>query len=97
NIVIDCSHGNSWKRPEMQPLVMKDVINQIRDGNRSIVGLMIESNIVAGNQSIPDDLAQLKYGCSVTDACVGWETTVEMIRSANSILRETLEKRDMPE
>ncbi|MDR2207416.1 MAG: 3-deoxy-7-phosphoheptulonate synthase [Azoarcus sp.] len=97
NIVIDCSHGNSWKRPEMQPLVMKDVINQIRDGNRSIVGLMIESNLVAGNQSIPADLSQLKYGCSVTDACVGWETTVEMIRSADSILRDTLGKRGMPE
>jgi len=97
NIVIDCSHGNSWKRPEMQPLVMKDVINQIRDGNRSIIGLMIESNLVAGNQPIPADLSQLKYGCSVTDACVGWETTVEMIRWADSILRETLGKRGVPE
>ena len=97
NIVIDCSHGNSWKRPEMQPLVMKDVVNQIRDGNRSIIGLMIESNIVGGNQTIPADLSQLKYGCSVTDACVGWETTVEMIRSADSILRETLRKRGIPE
>ncbi|MDR1661813.1 MAG: 3-deoxy-7-phosphoheptulonate synthase [Azoarcus sp.] len=96
NIVIDCSHGNSWKKPEMQPLVMKDVIHQIRDGNRSIVGLMIESNIVADNQPIPADLSRLKYGCSVTDACVGWETTVEMIRNANAVLREALEKRDAP-
>lgn len=97
NIVIDCSHGNSWKRPEMQPLVMRDVINQIRDGNRSIVGLMIESNLVAGNQPIPADLSQLKYGCSVTDACVGWETTVEMIRSADAVLRGVLETRGAPE
>ena len=97
NIVIDCSHGNSWKRPEMQPLVMKDVVNQIRDGNRSIIGLMIESNIVEGNQTIPSDLSQLKYGCSVTDACVGWETTVEMIRSADLMLHKTLEERGMPE
>ncbi|MCL2644837.1 MAG: 3-deoxy-7-phosphoheptulonate synthase, partial [Betaproteobacteria bacterium] len=97
NIVIDCSHGNSWKRPEMQPLVMKDVINQIRDGNRSIIGLMVESNIVGGNQSIPADLSQLKYGCSVTDACVGWETTVEMIRSADSMLRQALGERGVPE
>ncbi|MCL2876688.1 MAG: 3-deoxy-7-phosphoheptulonate synthase [Betaproteobacteria bacterium] len=97
NIVIDCSHGNSWKRPEMQPLVMKDVVNQIRDGNRSIIGLMIESNIVAGNQPIPIDLSQLKYGCSVTDACIGWETTVEMIRSADSMLCKTLAKRGIPE
>ncbi|MDR0564883.1 MAG: 3-deoxy-7-phosphoheptulonate synthase [Azoarcus sp.] len=97
NIVIDCSHGNSWKRPEMQPLVMKDVVNQIRDGNRSIIGLMIESNLVAGNQPIPADLSQLKYGCSVTDACVGWDTTVAMIRSAHSVLSGLLEKRGMPE
>ncbi|MDR0701212.1 MAG: 3-deoxy-7-phosphoheptulonate synthase [Azoarcus sp.] len=96
NIVIDCSHGNSWKKPEMQPLVMKDVIHQIRDGNRSIVGLMIESNIVAGNQPIPADLSRLKYGCSVTDACVGWETTAQMIRNADAVLRGALEKRDMP-
>jgi 3-deoxy-7-phosphoheptulonate synthase len=96
NIVVDCSHGNSWKKPEMQPLVMKDVIHQIRDGNRSIVGLMIESNIVAGKQSIPADLSQLKYGCSVTDACVGWETTADMIRDADAVLRGVLEKRDAP-
>ncbi|MDR1854437.1 MAG: 3-deoxy-7-phosphoheptulonate synthase [Azoarcus sp.] len=93
NIVIDCSHGNSWKKPEMQPLVMKDVIHQIRDGNQSIVGLMIESNIVAGNQPIPADLSQLKYGCSVTDACVGWETTEEMIRGADAVLRDVLPRR----
>jgi 3-deoxy-7-phosphoheptulonate synthase len=53
NIVIDCSHANSWKNPEYQPLVMRDVAHQIREGNRSIVGLMIESNIEAGNQSDP--------------------------------------------
>ncbi|MDR2032052.1 MAG: 3-deoxy-7-phosphoheptulonate synthase [Azoarcus sp.] len=93
NIVIDCSHGNSWKKPEMQPLVMKDVVHQIRDGNRSIVGLMIESNLVAGNQPIPADPARLEYGCSVTDACVGWETTVEMIRGADAVLREVLKNR----
>lgn len=96
NIVIDCSHGNSWKKPEMQPLVMKDVIHQIRDGNRSIVGLMIESNLVAGKQPIPADPTQLKYGCSVTDACVGWDVTVEMIRNADAILRGALESRGAP-
>jgi 3-deoxy-7-phosphoheptulonate synthase len=94
NIVVDCSHGNSWKKPEMQPLVMKDVINQIREGNTSIVGLMIESNINAGNQPIPADLSQLKYGCSVTDSCVDWETTVDMIRSAHDVLRDILPRRN---
>jgi 3-deoxy-7-phosphoheptulonate synthase len=96
NIVVDCSHGNSWKKPEMQPLVMKDVINQVREGNRSIVGMMIESNINAGNQPIPADLSLLKYGCSVTDACIGWETTEEMIRDAHKILSDVLPYRNSP-
>ena len=83
NIVVDCSHANSYKKPELQPLVMQDCINQIRLGNRSIVGLMIESFIEAGNQKIPSDLSQLKYGCSVTDGCVDWATTEKMILSAH--------------
>lgn len=94
NIVVDCSHANSWKNPEFQPLVLKDVAHQIREGNQSVVGVMIESNIVAGNQPIPADLSQLKYGCSVTDACVGWETTEEMIRNAAAVLRETRARRE---
>ncbi len=88
NIVIDCSHANSWKNPDYQPLVMRDVMHQIREGNRSVVGLMVESHLVEGNQPIPADLAQLIYGCSVTDACVGWETTETMIRDAAGVLRE---------
>jgi 3-deoxy-7-phosphoheptulonate synthase len=87
NIVVDCSHANSYKKPELQPLVMADVINQVVNGNTSLVGIMIESNIVAGNQKIPEDLSQLKYGCSVTDACVDWETTEKMIRDAAVRLR----------
>ena len=93
NVVVDCSHANSWKKPEFQPLVMKDVCHQIREGNRSVVGMMIESNIEAGNQPIPKDLSQLKYGCSVTDACVGWNTTAEMITNAHKVLREGLPQR----
>jgi 3-deoxy-7-phosphoheptulonate synthase len=88
NIVVDCSHANSYKKPDLQPLVMTDVINQVRNGSKSLVGVMIESNIVAGNQPIPDDLSQLKYGCSVTDACVDWETTEKMIRDAAALLRD---------
>jgi 3-deoxy-7-phosphoheptulonate synthase len=87
NIVIDCSHANSYKKPELQPLVMTDVVNQIVHGNQSIVGVMIESNIVAGNQKIPADLSELKYGCSVTDACIDWETTVHMLKEADRELR----------
>jgi 3-deoxy-7-phosphoheptulonate synthase len=88
NIVIDCSHANSYKKPELQPLVMTDVVNQIVHGNQSITGVMIESNIVAGNQKIPADLSELKYGCSVTDACIDWETTVHMLKEADRELRD---------
>ncbi|HET9552918.1 MAG TPA: 3-deoxy-7-phosphoheptulonate synthase [Anaeromyxobacteraceae bacterium] len=96
NVVVDCSHANSWKKPEMQPLVMRDVIHQIREGNRSVVGLMIESFIEPGSQPIPEDLSKLKYGCSVTDGCVGWDTTVEMIRAAHRELQPVLSGRKRP-
>jgi 3-deoxy-7-phosphoheptulonate synthase len=90
NVVVDCSHANSWKKAELQPLVMRDVVHQIREGNGSIVGLMVESFIEPGNQAIPEDLSRLRYGCSVTDPCVGWDTTVEMLRSADQVLRDVL-------
>jgi 3-deoxy-7-phosphoheptulonate synthase len=93
NIVVDCSHANSYKKPELQPLVMADVVNQIRLGNKSVVGTMIESNLVAGNQPIPEDLSQLAYGCSVTDACVDWEATEKMLRDAATLLRDVLPER----
>jgi 3-deoxy-7-phosphoheptulonate synthase len=89
NLVVDCSHANSYKKPELQPLVMSDVMQQIRHGNKSLVGVMIESNIVSGNQPIPADLSQLKYGCSVTDGCIGWEDTEKMLRAAH---RELLQR-----
>lgn len=93
NIVVDCSHANSSKKPELQPLVMADVVSQIRNGNKSLLGVMIESNIEAGNQPIPADLSQLKYGCSVTDGCVDWDTTEKMIRDAAVMLRDVLPER----
>ena len=86
NLVVDCSHANSYKKPELQPLVMSDVIQQIRHGNQSLVGVMIESNIVSGSQPIPNDLSELKYGCSVTDGCIGWDDTEAMLRSAHKEL-----------
>jgi 3-deoxy-7-phosphoheptulonate synthase len=69
------------------------VVNQVRLGNKSLVGVMIESNIVAGKQSIPADLSQLKYGCSVTDGCVDWDTTEKMLRDADALLRDVLPQR----
>jgi 3-deoxy-7-phosphoheptulonate synthase len=67
-------------------VVLREVIAQVAAGNRSIRGLMIESNLCAGNQPIPEDLAQLRYGVSVTDACVDWETTETMLREARGQL-----------
>jgi len=94
NIIVDCSHANSFKKAELQPLVMSDVVNQIRLGNQSLVGVMIESNLVAGNQAIPEDRSQLKYGCSITDACIGWDATEKMLREAADLLRDVLPKRN---
>lgn len=79
NIMIDCSHANSDKQASNQKLVLKDIAQQIKDGNTSIFGFMIESNLNFGKQSIPSDLKTLKYGVSVTDECVGWEETKQML------------------
>lgn len=88
NLIIDCSHANSGKDPERQPLVMKDVINQISDGNTSIVGIMLESNIGAGSQKLGDDPSKLDYGVSITDGCIDWPTTENAILAARSQLRK---------
>jgi 3-deoxy-7-phosphoheptulonate synthase len=93
NIVVDCSHANSNKDPSLQPLVMNDVVHQVIEGNQSIVGTMLESNINAGNQPIPTDLSQLKYGVSVTDACIDWTTTEKLLRDARQKLKDVLPNR----
>ena len=93
NIVVDCSHANSNKDPSLQPLVMNDVVHQIIEGNQSIVGTMLESNINAGNQPIPADLSQLKYGVSVTDACIDWTSTEKVLRDARQKLKDVLPNR----
>jgi 3-deoxy-7-phosphoheptulonate synthase len=93
NIVVDCSHANSNKDPQLQPLVMNDCAHQVLEGNQSIVGVMLESNILAGNQSIPADLKQLKYGLSVTDACIDWETTEKLLRDTRAKLKDVLPRR----
>ncbi len=79
NIVVDCSHGNSNKDPALQPLVAENCVTQIVDGNRSIVGLMLESNLKAGTQPIPKDLSELEYGVSITDPCIDWQTTEDLL------------------
>ncbi len=91
NIVVDCSHGNSNKDPSVQPLVAENCVTQILAGNRSIVGLMLESHLKPGNQPIPKDLSTLEFGVSITDPCIGWDTTeallVKLHRSLQTIRR----------
>jgi 3-deoxy-7-phosphoheptulonate synthase len=93
NIMVDCSHANSNKNHELQTLVMGDVANQISEGNNSIIGLMVESHIGAGSQCIPENLADLKYGVSITDACIDWETTVDAVHKMRNTIKESLLKR----
>jgi len=93
NIVVDCSHANSHKNPRLQPLVLQDCAHQILRGNRSIVGMMVESFLEEGSQPIPADLATLRYGCSVTDACLGWDDTAAMLRETRNLLKDHLPKR----
>jgi len=87
NIVVDCSHGNSNKEPSLQPMVAENCVSQILDGNRSIVGLMLESHLNAGSQSIPKDLSKLEYGVSITDPCIDWQTTESLLLKMHESLR----------
>ncbi len=80
NIMVDCSHANSSKDHNRQPVVAREIARQIRDGNQSIMGLMIESNIAAGNQPLSANRDEMAYGVSVTDACIDWETTESLLR-----------------
>ncbi len=81
-IMVDCSHANSYKDHTRQGEVLDNIIEQLIMDPGSVSGVMIESNLNAGNQSIPDDLNRLKYGVSITDKCVDWETTVAMLNRA---------------
>jgi 3-deoxy-7-phosphoheptulonate synthase len=87
NIVVDCSHGNSNKDPGVQPLVAENCVMQILDGNRSIVGLMLESHLKGGNQPIPKDLSTLEYGVSITDPCMDWQSTEALLMKLHTSLK----------
>lgn len=93
NIMVDCSHANSSKDHNRQPLVAREIARQIRDGNRSIMGLMIESNIGAGNQPLKADRSAMAYGVSVTDACIDWETTESLLRELAAEIGPALKAR----
>lgn len=85
-VMIDCSHANSGYDHKQQPVVWRSVLEQHLANNDAVIGLMIESNLHEGKQPIPADLSQLRYGVSITDACVGWETTERMLAEAYSML-----------
>ena len=86
SILVDCSHDNSSKKPERQPEVMRDILAQIAAGNTSIMGAMIESNLLAGSQAFPQPLANLKRGVSITDGCIDWPTTEALVREVHAAL-----------
>ncbi|MEB3766310.1 3-deoxy-7-phosphoheptulonate synthase [Acinetobacter sp. MD2] len=92
-IMIDASHANSNKDPYLQPLVLKNVTEQILDGNKSIVGLMVESHLKGGRQDIPENLCDLEYGKSVTDGCIDWETTEKTLLDMHEALKDVLPRR----
>ncbi|CAI8259447.1 3-deoxy-7-phosphoheptulonate synthase [Porticoccaceae bacterium] len=93
NIMVDCSHANSNKDHNLQPLVLENVSNQILEGNNSIIGVMIESHLNGGSQKLSSNPDEMKYGVSVTDACIDWETTERSLVAMADKLRETLKKR----
>ncbi len=80
-IMVDCSHGNCGKQAAKQEIVLENLAEQIINGNKSIIGIMIESHLNFGKQSIPDDKSELKYGVSVTDECLDFESTERILRT----------------
>ena len=95
NVMIDCSHGNSSKDFNKQSVVLNNIASQVEAGSSHIVGVMIESHLVEGNQSISKDSKSLVYGQSITDACVNWETTKTMLQTlANAVAKGRPEVRE---
>jgi 3-deoxy-7-phosphoheptulonate synthase len=89
-LMVDCSHANSEKQHARQEDVWHSVIQQRAEGTRSLIGMMVESSLFEGNQPIPKNLKELRYGVSVTDSCIGWETTERMLRWAYSSLEKII-------
>ncbi len=88
NLIIDCSHANSGKDHARQPIVFRDVVEQRVEGNDGIVGVMVESHLNAGSQTLGADPSDLAYGVSITDACIDWGHTDELVRHAHAQLGE---------
>jgi 3-deoxy-7-phosphoheptulonate synthase len=88
-LMVDCSHDNSNKDYAQQPLVLQNIAEQITAGSKNIMGVMVESHLNAGKQSIPKDLSKLVYGQSITDGCIDFDTTATILRSLAQSLRST--------
>jgi 3-deoxy-7-phosphoheptulonate synthase len=87
-LMVDCSHANSEKKFAKQEEVWRSVIQQRVGGTKSLIGLMVESHLNEGNQPIPKNLNELRYGVSITDSCLGWETTERMLRWGYAALKK---------
>ena len=88
NIMVDCSHANSNKDPELQPLVLDNICQQILEGNTSLIGVMLESHLVSGRQDLGEDKSALTYGQSITDGCIDWTTTEKALLKLAQKLRQ---------
>ena len=86
SILVDCSHDNSAKQPERQPEVLHELLAQVAAGSTSLMGAMIESNLAAGSQAFPQPKDRLRYGVSITDACIDWPTTEKLVREIHATL-----------
>ncbi|MEE8542120.1 MAG: 3-deoxy-7-phosphoheptulonate synthase, partial [Desulfobacterales bacterium] len=89
-IMVDCSHANSMKKYQGQSVVWKNIIGQYISGNEALIGLMLESNLHEGNQKVCSDVSSLKYGVSITDECISWETTEQLMLWANEKLLQAV-------
>ncbi|MFZ2844779.1 3-deoxy-7-phosphoheptulonate synthase [Psychrobacter sp.] len=92
-IMIDSSHANSGKDPYLQPMVIQNVAEQIKNGNKSIIGMMIESHLKGGNQKLTADLDALEYGVSITDGCLDWDSTVKALHDLRDMVKDVLPNR----
>ena len=90
SLLVDCSHANSGKKHEQQLKVWENILKQKTDGNKSIAGVMIESNICGGNQPFPEDPDKLRYGVSITDECLSWEETERMLREGAAVMHKLI-------
>ena len=87
SILVDCSHANCFKDHKKQRIAFKEVLKQrVINKNSEIVGIMLESHINEGNQSLTDNLSELQYGVSITDPCINWKETEELLLEANSLI-----------